>query len=345
MPFIESILKHRSVAIIGMEKNCGKTVVLNYILWRLSGYDRSVAVTSIGVDGEKTDAVTRTSKPEITLYQGMLFATSQTHYAKRGLVSEIIDIGADSTSLGKVVMAKVLDTGKVMLSGPGDTPSLARLIDRFETLGSDLVLVDGALSRKSLASPSVTDAMVLCTGAALSLNIDELVAKTMHTYQMISLPVFEDDLWGEMPDLESIETGLWEIRRKKNANTGKEVEILPLSINSAVGIDKHRDKLLEVTGTLFFSGMVTDKALEVLISCENIKRVLVRDFTRIFASALVYRKFIGRGGQLYVLRGCKLEAICINPVSPSGYTLDSTKLAEKLTAATGLAVYNVKEIW
>lgn len=344
MPFIESILKHRSVAIIGMEKNCGKTVVLNYILWRLSGSDRSVAVTSIGVDGEKTDAVTRTSKPEITLYQDMLFATSQTHYAARGLVSEIIDIGADSTSLGKVVIAKVLDTGKVMLSGPGDTPSLVRLINRFETLGSDLVLVDGALSRKSLASPSVTDAMVLCTGAALSLNIEELVAKTVHTYQMISLPVFKVPQ-DEISDLEAIESGLWEIRSNNSDAIGKEVEILPLGINSAVGIDKHRDQLLEVKGALFFSGMVTDKALEVLTSCENIKQVVVRDFTRIFASALVFRKFIGHGGRLYVLRGCRLEAICINPVSPTGYTLDSAKLAEKLTAATGLAVYNVKEIW
>lgn len=351
MPFIESILKHHSVAIIGMEKNCGKTVVLNYILSRLNSFGGSVAVTSIGVDGEKKDAVTRTSKPEITLSKGMLFATSQIHYSARRLVSEIIDIGEDDTPLGKVVIARVLDSGKVMLSGPGDTPSLSRLIDRFRALDSDLVLVDGALSRKSLASPSVTDAMILCTGAALSLNIEELVSKTVHTYQMISLPVFETESRAttcKRDDLEAIQSGVWEIRRncssEEHPSKDDDIKIVPLGINSAVGIEKHRDKLLDVTGTLFFSGMVTDKALEVLTSCENIEQVVVRDFTRIFISPLVYRKFRERGGRISVVRGCRLEAICINPVSPTGYTLDSVKLADRLTEATGLAVYNVMEI-
>lgn len=346
MPFIDSILKHSSVSIIGMEKNCGKTVVLNYILSRLNSLqDRCLAVTSIGVDGEKTDAVTRTAKPEITLYPGMLFATSQSHYACRRLVSEICDLGEDSTSLGKVVIAKVLDKGKVMLSGPGDTPSLGRLIDRFVAIGGDLVLVDGALSRKSLASPSVTDAMVLCTGAALSLNIDELVSKTAHTYQMISLPVFESESQEQREDLEAKQSGIWEVRgNDTDTNHTPDTRIIPLGINSAVGIEKHRDKILNVQGALFFSGMITDKALEVLILCENVKEIVVRDFTRIFVSSLVYRRFVGRGGSISVLRGCKLEAICINPVSPTGYTLDGAKLAQKLTTATGLQVYDVKKL-
>lgn len=353
MPFIESILKHRSVSIIGMEKNCGKTVVLNYILSRLSNSeDCCVAVTSIGVDGEKTDAVTRTAKPEITIFNGMMFATSQTHYSARRLVSEILDIGKDATVLGKVVIAKVLDGGKVMLSGPGDTPSLVRLIDKFDELGSDIVLVDGALSRRSLASPSVTEAIVLCTGAALSLNIEELTSKTLHAYRMISLPVFEYGSQDVRADLESKQSGLWEIRRGKpaGARQGVEqsddgrIEILALGVNSAVGIEKYRDKLLEITGVLFFAGMVTDKAIETLSSCENIGQIVVRDFTRIFISPLVYRKFTDRGGKISVLRGCKLEAICINPVSPTGYKLDGEKLAAKLAAVTGLKIYDVKNL-
>lgn len=191
MPFIDSILKYKSVSIIGMEKNCGKTVVLNYILSRLEGKGCNVAVTSIGLDGEKKDAVTNTVKPEIILSKGVLFATAANFYIARNMVSEIIALGADATSMGEVVVSRVITKGNVMLGGVGDTPSMTRLIGQLQGLGADLVLVDGALSRKSLASPTVTEATVLCTGAALSLSIDKLVSDTKHTFNMMCLPLYE----------------------------------------------------------------------------------------------------------------------------------------------------------
>ena len=90
MPFTDQILRYGSCAVVGMAKNCGKTVVLNHILSGLHGKTR-LAVTSIGVDGEKTDAITATAKPEIMLGEGMLFATSEGYYNQRRIVSEIID--------------------------------------------------------------------------------------------------------------------------------------------------------------------------------------------------------------------------------------------------------------
>lgn len=51
----------------------------------------------------------------------------------------------------------------------------------------DTTIVDGALSRLSLSSPAVTEAMVLATGAALSCNIPQLVRKTKYVYDLICL--------------------------------------------------------------------------------------------------------------------------------------------------------------
>lgn len=285
MPFVESILKYGSISIIGMEKNCGKTVVLNHILSRLADFNICTAVTSIGIDGETKDAVTHTVKPEITLHKGTLFATSASHYLTRHLQSEIIAMGADSTSLGQVVISRVLEAGKVLLSGPGDTPSLKRVIDQFHSLGADLVLVDGALSRKSLASPSVTEGMILCTGAALSLNIEQLVSLTKHTCNMINLPIYK----------------------------GAEEDVVMIK------------------------GMVTERILE-----KHTKQiVVVKDFTKLFITAPVYRKFLQSGGELKVVSGSKLVAICVNPVSPSGYKLNSERLVERLTQELGIKVYDV----
>lgn len=333
MPFVESILKHSSISIIGMEKNCGKTVVLNYILSRLVNYDKIVSVTSIGVDGEKVDIITQTAKPEITLAKNVLFATSEIHYSSRSLVSEILAIGEDSSPLGKIVLARVIVDGKVMLSGPGDTPSLKRVIDKFKNLGSDLVIVDGALSRKSLASPSVTDGMILCTGAALSINIDELVSRTKHQYNMIMLPLFESK-----KELIKIKKGVWSIDEQDCA--------IDLGINSSLEIEKHRDLIFKHSKTLFFAGMLTDRMLEAVTTSNNAAEcvVVVKDFTKLFISAIGYRRFVNFGGEIKILMRSKVEAICINPLSPSGYKIDSEKLVDRLFNELGVPIYDVMKI-
>ena len=115
MPFINELVRHRSCSIVGLEKNTGKTVCLNYVLNRLPLDRMRVVVSSIGIDGEKTDQVTRTSKPEITVKEGVLFATSEKHYLMRKLVSELVDVSDENSSLGRIVTAKALTKGKVLL--------------------------------------------------------------------------------------------------------------------------------------------------------------------------------------------------------------------------------------
>ncbi|MCR4665610.1 MAG: hypothetical protein K5660_09645 [Paludibacteraceae bacterium] len=169
-----------------MEKNTGKTVTLNYLLDHLPS-ERRVAVTSIGLDGESQDQVTQTRKPEIELREGMLFATSEKHYRMRKMVAEIIDVSQERTALGRLVTAEVKQKGKVILSGPGSSQSVRRWMDETEGR-ADLIIVDGALSRKSVASPTVSESMILSTGAAYSANMEKLVRDTAYIVELIQLP-------------------------------------------------------------------------------------------------------------------------------------------------------------
>lgn len=75
--FIEEILKCKSLSIVGLEKNTGKTECLNYILRQVKDSGKTIALTSIGTDGEKRDQVCQTAKPEIEVFEGMLFVTSE----------------------------------------------------------------------------------------------------------------------------------------------------------------------------------------------------------------------------------------------------------------------------
>jgi L-lysine 2,3-aminomutase len=95
MPFVDDILRRGSVSIVGLAKNAGKTEVLNYVLRRIGAMpDRDgervatrVAVTSIGLDGEATDQITRGAKPAIELPEGVVFVTTETHYRQKRLVA------------------------------------------------------------------------------------------------------------------------------------------------------------------------------------------------------------------------------------------------------------------
>ena len=163
-PFIDDILKYDSLSIIGLEKNTGKTETLKYVLDRLPIDKKRIVVTSIGIDGETTDQVTLTQKPEIVLREGMFFGTSEMHYRQRRLVSELIDVSDVTTSLGRVVTAKALTDGKILLSGPASTVGLRQWMADMRRFDIDLVVIDGALSRMSSASPAVSQSMILATG-------------------------------------------------------------------------------------------------------------------------------------------------------------------------------------
>ena len=309
MPFVDEILKHRSVSIVGLEKNTGKTECLNYILKRLPLDYFNVAVTSIGIDGESLDQVTSTAKPEITLREGMFFATSEKHYRERKLLSELYDVSDETTALGRVVTAKALGEGKVLLSGPSSGSALRRWMSSLNRFGMDLVLVDGALSRLSTASPAISEAMILSTGAAYSANIKDLVSRTAYIVELIGMPLYV----GEAPEMKIS------------------------SFSDFTSEEFRESEVIEVEGAL------TDRLLQAVKNSlqHGVKELVVNDFTRIFASAELYRAFVRRGGRISVRMKSDLLAVTVNPVAPNGMVLDSDLLCRTLSEAIHLPVYDI----
>ena len=316
---------------MGLEKNTGKTECLKYVLNRMPVNTRRIAVTSIGIDGETVDQVTRTQKPEIVLPQGMYFATSEAHYKLRRLVSELVDVSDENTSLGRVVTAKALTAGKILLSGPPSAAGLIRWMNQMRRLGVDLTIIDGALSRLSSASPAVSESMILATGAAYSANINTLVQKTAHVVQLINLPLADEGLRNTFGALDK---GTWWLDDEGTLNELSSVTSLSQNI---------RFQGMERCRTLFVAGALVDSFIEKVRKNKDLKHVeiVVRDFTRIFVSPQLFRLFVKGGGRVTVLHKSKLIAVTVNPTSPSGYVLDSDILCEKLSEAIELPVYDL----
>lgn len=335
MPFINNILQYRSLSIVGLEKNTGKTVCLNYVLRRLAEMHADVAVTSIGVDGEQTDSVYATAKPEIVLYEDMRFITSEKHYHQRQLVAEIEHLDTQRTSLGRLLTGRVVCGGKILLSGAATTEKLKQQIQNFAQSGVALTIVDGALSRLSLASPTVTEAMILATGAAVSPNIQQLISKTRFVYRLINIPEVDSLLKSKLMDKES---GIWSI--------DSEGEVHDMHIASVFLLGRGDDDLFRYGNTLFVTGAVSDRLLKYLAMQKNIKNttLIVRDFTKFFVTQEVYADFLRKGGTLRVLQQSKLMALCLNPTSPQGFVLNSEEACARLSEALETPVFDVKKL-
>ncbi len=331
-PFIDDILNYGSLSIVGLEKNTGKTESLKYVLNRLPLDLKRIAVTSIGIDGETVDQVTRTQKPEIVLRPGMYFGTSEMHYGQRRLVSELIDVSDENTSLGRVVTAKAITGGKVLLSGPSSGSSLKRWMHEMKSrFGIGLVIIDGALSRLSSASPAVSESIILATGAAYSINIDTLVRKTAFVVQLINIGLASKR---NIELLTPLEQGVWSI--------DSDGSLRELNGITSLTRDIHFEHM-EHCATLYVAGALVDSFLEKVRKNKHLKKaeLVVRDFTKIFVSPQQLNLFIKAGGRISVLQKSKLIAVTANPTSPSGYALDSDLLCQKLSDAIHLPVYDL----
>lgn len=333
MPFIEDILKYKSISFVGMEKNAGKTQTLNYVLSRLRTFSKTIALTSIGVDGETLDIVTNTSKPEIEIYPNTTFITSQALYPQREIVSAIEEVSNQTTALGRLIQAKAITQGKILLAGPSDTISLKKLIEKLEK-NIDLILIDGALSRKTFGSPSITQAMILSTGASLSASLNVVVKKTKFIYQMTQLPQYEGKF---AEQLQQIENGIYAIT---------EEGIKDLEIPSLMMIDKYKDKIFACGKKLFVAGALNDKFIQFLKIQKNPQEIeiIIKDFTKIFSNEDNTLQYLSKGGKIKVLDKANLIAITANPISPTGYHFNNEEMLDALRKEIPINIYNVKQL-
>ncbi|MFA5713231.1 MAG: hypothetical protein WC960_03540 [Bacteroidales bacterium] len=332
MPFIDDIIDYTSLSVVGLEKNTGKTECLNYIIRQMSYKNREIAITSIGLDGEAEDFLVGSRKPKIRLNKGVLFTTGESHYRLRRVNSEIVEVGEEYTATGRLVTAKALSKGDIIISGPTTTSMLKRWVESVtESHSVNLAIVDGALSRSSHASPTVTQSMILTTGAALSLNLNEVVRKTLFALKLIGLAKSKRVL---STSLLEKERGVW----LYSTVDKKELLLYP----SAFNLTKESVEI-EPNQIIFVTGALTDSLLKAIIEDRELagKEIIVRDFTKIFLSPNIVQLFEREGGLLSVVESSRLVALCVNPVAPNGYSLNSNDLIEELSYSSNLPVYDI----
>ncbi|MGB4655304.1 MAG: hypothetical protein WBH98_07725 [Bacteroidales bacterium] len=337
MSFVEQLLKYNTVSIAGLEKNSGKTTCLNYIIDKLYfDYNKKIAITSIGLDGESVDQVTTTAKPEINLHKGMIFVTSEKFYLQKMLDAKIHNVSNQRSSMGRMVTAEAMSDGKCIIAGPDKTSWVKEIIQQIKSINNintDVILIDGAISRSFHASPAIAEAIVLCTGAVISPHINTIVSKTKHWVNIVNIPQWEHDL----PEYDTESSNTWIFDNEKNSWKNLKIESLML-------IDKINHSELDKSDTIFTNGAITDKILETIITRKKGKfKLIVADFTKVFLSNKTLNSFLRNNNEIYVANKTKLVAICCNPYSPKGFTLNSEELVSALSKQINYPIIDVKQ--
>jgi len=239
--------KYKTLSIVGMSKNAGKTTALNYLIEEAMDEGVRLGITSTGRDGETEDLVTGTEKPRVYLDEDTLVAVPSFLYDMSDAGLEVVKETKYSTAIGTLLICRVKSAGYVQVAGPVINAEQKLLCQDMLNEGCDMVLIDGAIDRKTIASPDTSDAIILATGAVISRKMNKVVEETAHVVNLYSIDELEDGIYRDA--IESYK------HEDKIMTISKSGEVKKLDLLTGLGAARHIDEAIEEdTGVVFIPG-------------------------------------------------------------------------------------------
>lgn len=319
--------KYRTLSIVGMAKNAGKTTALNYFIEEAIDEGVILGVTSTGRDGENTDLVTGTEKPRVFLDEGMIVSVPTQLYDLADAGLEILRMTEYSTSIGALMLCRVAQSGYVQIAGPVITAQHKEMCREMFELGAEMILIDGAIDRKSIAAPETSDAIILATGAVLSRSMKKVVEETAHIVELYQLPVVENTIARELIFKHKLDEKIMLIEEGGG--------IRKLELKTGLGAGKYLDQEIgEKTEFLYIPGAFTESVIADIHPAKR-KRVtfVLKDPTKIFIDPTTWQQLKKKGLTVTVLENIQVAAITVNPYAPGGYAFEHKSLLEAVQKA------------
>jgi hypothetical protein len=329
------------LAVVGLAKNTGKTVALNALLRELEAVGRTVGVTSVGRDGEERDVIdAHIEKPLVRLAAGSIVASTHGLLRASGLAHELLSRTGVRTPLGEVAIARLREPGTIEVAGPSAAVDVREAADAMLSFGAEQVLIDGAVDRRAASSPEVSDALVMATGAVLSGDIEEVVARTRDAVELVRLPTVEERL------------ALGELAQDARSHSllldgdGGYVQLPERFVLTAQEADV-AEALVERSGLLVAGALPEAFVRHAAVASRRTRReftLVVGDPTRVFLSEHGPEHYRRQGVRIETLRPIDLRALTVNPVAPRSHSFDSARLRALLAEQiAGVAVLDVMD--
>ena len=313
----ESIQKYHctTIAVMGMAKNTGKTVVLNHLLEQSSRHSLPVGITSIGRDGESHDQVFRTPKPLVIVPKGTLIATARDTLNRSRITWEKVEETPFDSAMGRIWIVRAEEDGELEIAGATRSSEQLDNMAHLRKLGSQMIYLDGALGRSHHASPALADGVILSTGAALGGAMQDVLRKTQERLEVLTLKQIENPWRDRIREaLQNQPVAIWDIadkpiaiRAKATLTAAKELLCIEEPIQT-IG-------LRGAVGQLLWDGILA-------LATKRMIRVVIADGTRLFIERRDIARLEEWGGTLEVLDPIRILGVSVNPTTPLGAGYD-----------------------
>ncbi len=327
----------QTLSIVGMAKNAGKTTALNYLIEEAMDEGLCLGITSTGRDGELIDLVTGTDKPKISIETGTLVSIPAKLYEMADAGLEILKMTEYSTPLGQILICRAAESGYVQIAGPLNVRDHKKLCRELICLGADMILIDGAIDRKSIAAPGISDGVIIATGAVISRSLKRVVEETLHVVNLYGLPKISDSRVFNMI-LEHQDKDQIMLIDKTH-----QIQFLDLKtgLNASRFLDERID---ENIAFVYIPGALT---LSVVADIHPAKfkhtEFIIKDLTKIFIEASPWQQLAKKGFRVSVVETIKVAAITVNPFAPAGYSFEhETLLLAMRRAIPKIPIIDVK---
>src|SRR3989440_819208 len=338
-----------SLSFIGLAKNVGKTTATNHLLETLLAENlyraNALALTSLGLDGEAIDALTGLPKPRYVPQAGLIVATTADllyQAESTGAKVERLLQFPGRTALGPVIIARVLHPGDIIIAGPTLLRDLRDALNRMREYGAHLGIIDGAINRLGTASPAVTNACIVCTGASVGGTPEIVACRTAEVLVRLATPQTE---WGDvyknqLAHISQRRPGVkllaFSIDYPDNTLTSLS-EIAPDPVAEAQWILERLQVFLRKTVFLLRGAFTEGRSRELLAqlpqqSSQRQAELVVGDATRIFCHPVFLQRLATRGINIRVADPIRILALTINFYTPE-YVCTAERLMEALIIA------------
>jgi hypothetical protein len=314
----------RSISVVGLSKNAGKTTVLNAIGHAAFLQDLTIGLCSIGVDGEKTDVWSGKPKPPVHVYPGQWVATVKFAFDLATGEWEIIERTHLTSVMGDVYIGRCIQEGNILLTGTSTVEAVSVITQRLMARGIRLCLVDGAYDRIAASSPAVTDGMVFVAGAQAGPSISQVAEMTerfLFPYLLPSVEINKDLLrfvtertqhpeWVWIQEKENGRDLVWKHGKWLDLNTSEKIRFPRQARLLRLGAltSLHWNRLMALSGTRW--------------------TIVLEDPSCSFVPYEWLRSGLQQGHKLQVVRSVQLLGVFINPVSPDGYEFDKQEMKQ-----------------
>jgi len=310
------------IAFVGLAPKAGKTTAMRHVISGLADRKESFGVASAGVRDSDLEAAGGPASLVLRLPEGTVVATTAPALTRAGALIETLERVECATSVGYVLVSRVVQAGEVEVIGPGTGADLRRVAEAIHRHTAGPILIEGAIERKAFSAPGVAETLVISAGAGLAPDLDRVVPAVRYYLDLFQSPLApppatalfdraqaESRCLLASEDWRVVDSFHWQMRDNAPSFLGRRDmgpirAIVPQSVTDELVIPLLRERMK--------IGFV------------------VRDPMRNALSPVYHAAWQKNGGGVTVTHRPSVLAIAVNPINPTGPDFEPREFLEAL---------------